>query len=159
MASNSCRLKAAGSPRHKALSLPDINVPTSEQVRTTDYRNVYWAKVKGKWQAQRHVNGKKVNLGLFDDPREAFIAVLLSEKADPPQDRGKWCQAAKAYGESKYKGVTRCASGTNPWRAEIRCGKQRYHIGHFKTPEEAARAYDKKCLELRGPDCRLNFPI
>jgi len=33
-----------------------------------------------------------------------------------------------------------------------------YHLGTFKTSEEAAKAYDEKALDLYGPLALLNFP-
>ena len=53
---------------------------------------------------------------------------------------------------SLYKGVTK---RDNRYYA-IAKGK---HIGSYATPEEAARAYDKKALELWGDRAVLNFPL
>lgn len=61
-------------------------------------------------------------------------------------------------GKSKYQGVSdaRKASKNKPWRATISCNNKTKHIGYFKTEEEAALAYNKKALQLRGKFAKLN---
>ena len=58
---------------------------------------------------------------------------------------------------SGFKGVTR--SGPK-WHAQISAGpgKRRVHIGNFKTPVEAAMAYDAAARKYHGEFARLNFP-
>jgi hypothetical protein len=79
---------------------------------------------------------------------------LPREKVDDPDvpTPGK-----KPRRKSIYRGVE--PNGATGWCAElIAKGGKRHYLGTFRTEEEAARAFDKKALELRGDKARLNFP-
>ena len=58
---------------------------------------------------------------------------------------------------SKYKGVYWRAN-RNHWVAQVVCDGKRYHLKCHKDEEAAARAYDKKALEVFGEFAKLNFP-
>jgi hypothetical protein len=58
---------------------------------------------------------------------------------------------------SPYKGV-RFDADTGKWIAEITHCHIKYHLGTFADEVEAARAYDRRAIELQGPYARLNFP-
>ena len=64
---------------------------------------------------------------------------------------------------SGYKGIRNVNNdpGRNlkaPWLASIRCCQKTIHIGYYATAIEAAKAYDRKAVELFGEHARLNFP-
>lgn len=59
---------------------------------------------------------------------------------------------------SKYKGVC-WRHIPKRWKAYIKINKKQIHIGYFGTELEAAKAYDKKAVELFGEFACLNFPI
>tara|TARA_E500000305_G_C3995657_1_gene224406 strand:+ start:345 stop:842 length:498 start_codon:yes stop_codon:yes gene_type:complete len=93
-----------------------------------------------------HINGN----GL--DNRKANLRVCsMSENM---MNRGKTKQNS-----SGYKGVYNTGdSKVNPYVAKIQKNNEVYCLGHFGTPEEAARAYDAKAKELFGEFAHLNFP-
>lgn len=54
-----------------------------------------------------------------------------------------------------YKGVTKRKTS---WEANLQLNGKTCYIGVFKTPEEAAKAYDRKVFKLFGEIAFLNFP-
>jgi len=59
---------------------------------------------------------------------------------------------------SKYVGVSLKRSNLK-WLATITKNRKGYSLGTFDSEIEAAKAYDKKALELYGENAKLNFPI
>jgi hypothetical protein len=58
---------------------------------------------------------------------------------------------------SKYKGVC-WNKNLCKWQAGIEVSQRKIHLGLFHDEEEAAKAYDKKAVELFGEYSCLNFP-
>ena len=99
---------------------------------------------KGKMVDHKNGNG-------LDNRRENLRVCTMSENM---MNRGK-----TKFHSGKYKGVYDCGdSKTNPYTAKIQKDNTVYHLGHYATPEEAARAYDAKAKELHGEYAYLNFP-
>ncbi len=62
----------------------------------------------------------------------------------------------KFRNKSGYKGVVHL--GTKKYRAAISINGRTYHLGLFKTIEEAAKAYDVIAFEWYGEFAHLNLP-
>ncbi len=76
--------------------------------------------------------------------------------------RGQQNQNQRSRRAGGLKGVWRVKGKPNltrPWRAELKCAGRRFRLGSFATEDEAARAYDRKAVELFGPFARLNYPV
>lgn len=55
---------------------------------------------------------------------------------------------------SGFRGVYPTADGV--WDAKIGCDNKQFYLGRFSTKIEAARAYNKKALQLFGPGALIN---
>lgn len=62
-----------------------------------------------------------------------------------------------ARGKSQYRGVSWCEK-VKKWRALLWDGQKQRFLGHYTTDLDAARAYDRALIELKGPDAKTNFP-
>jgi hypothetical protein len=58
-------------------------------------------------------------------------------------------------GKSRFIGVF---PNRDRWQAAITCKGKKFHVGLFDDEVEAARARDRKAIELFGQFARLNFP-
>lgn len=96
------------------------------------------------WPLVDHVNGN----GL--DNRRANLRA-----ATPGQNQAN--MRRPRTNTSGFKGVSWFAR-TGKWRAYIGFENRQIHLGYFATPEEAARTYDAKAVELYGEFARPNFP-
>lgn len=58
----------------------------------------------------------------------------------------------------KYNGVS-YTKARRRWIACIHYKNRIFHLGSYKDPESAARAYDKAAIKYRGEKAKLNFPL
>ncbi len=66
-------------------------------------------------------------------------------------------RGAQSNNKAGYKGVY-FNKTKKKWDAQISVGGKSMYIGRYETAEDAARAYDKRALELFGEFAYLNFP-
>jgi len=91
-----------------------------------------------------HVNGNKL-----DNTRANLRVCTRPENA---RNTRKQHSAS-----SRFRGVT-YYKAMGKWRARIGFEGRYIHLGFFTDEAEAARAYDRKAVELFGEFARLNFP-
>ena len=145
---------------------------------SSGYRNV--VKLKGArgekiWRASCALNGKLKIIGLFyteieaAHARDRFVLKNIGEdvplnfpisyyQANPIEtfDNRKRHSKKPKNNTLGYKGIYK--NGENGWAASINYMGVRYRLGTHRTPEQAARAYDRKAIELFGDFARTNFP-
>lgn len=61
-------------------------------------------------------------------------------------------------GHSQYKGPS-FYKAKGKWISQIMKDGKNYWLGYFDTDIDAAKAYDKKAIELFGEFANLNFPV
>lgn len=109
---------------------------------------VAWALHSGEWPSEMidHVNGVKSD-NRIDNLREATRSQNCVNRAPTSTPRAK----------SGYFGVV-AARAPGSWGAKLVVNRKRLYLGTFKTPEDAARAYDKSAFLHFGEFATLNFP-
>ncbi len=90
-----------------------------------------------------HVNGDRL------DNRRANL-----RHCSPLQNH--WNRQPSGKNPSGFKGVT-FSRHHGKWQAQIRHCGQRIFLGHFSTPQAAARAYDAAAIAYFGDFARTNF--
>jgi len=110
--------------------------------------------------------GEDANLNLPDSTIEKLAEVKLeninTKDAEHCYEKCSIIRQGNYYREipktSKYIGVSVRNRPNKKWKARISHYKKEYRLGDFLSEEDAARAYDKKALELYGESAKLNFP-
>lgn len=125
------------------------------------YRPIRAIKKRGKWttlymsrfilNAPDNLQVDHINHNILDN-RESNLRIC-----DQSQNNAN--QLIRMDGKSKYKGVSwdKTKKRKKRWVAEIKYYGKKFHLGHYRTETEAAKAYDAKALELFGEFAYTNF--
>lgn len=169
--------------RKRQKTFKDSKRAGSEKKKKSKYRGVFWHTRGKAWVSSIMVNGKTTHLGYYDDEIEAarvydkeairlkgitcavnfpdsierFGGKNADVSAIPTDKTSTRHERKRAERISKYRGVcwNKCNSS---WKACIKIDGKNKHIGYFTNEVEAAKAYDVKALQVRGPNAKLNFP-
>lgn len=138
------------------------------------FKGVRWHKRDLIWCAGIRVDTESIYLGQYDNPLEGAKAYDMAaiyyfgdfSRTNFPKENytieriqefiKRNVHKPLPKGATGFWGVT-CVSNTK-WTAHISIKNKSTYIGTFLNPEEAAKARDRKAMELYGDKAKLNFP-
>jgi hypothetical protein len=131
-------------------------------------RGINHDKRINKWGVLIFNEGKRIGLGYYSDREQAakirdmgILYFNLNEPLNYPEEKedlSKNCQIiipAYLSSKNKYTGVY---NENGKYGSRIIFKKKLIKLGWYTTEEDAAKAYDKKAIELLGDKAKLNFP-
>jgi hypothetical protein len=123
--------------------------------RTAKLWHCAWQSVKA-WCVAGRILGVIFENGRYLIPTRARRSSVRPITAAQRAEIKRRQMAGRAVASSSgYRGVYRRKTR---WVAAIAVDGRPVHIGSYGTPEEAARAWDRRARELRGEGAWVNFP-
>jgi hypothetical protein len=119
----------------------------------------------GRYEAKINLRSREYRLGTHDTPGAAAAAIEAKAlEVLGPDGFAAWAtagghslrRASRNAARGGYRGVYRTPGGR--WEAKLRAGGAYVRCGVHDTPEEAARAHDRRARELLGSAAITNFP-
>lgn len=126
-----------------------------------------WCSTSAKFYAISGGRYKSIHRVVMDAPNGMDVDHINGDALDNRKEnlrictRSENCRNKKVRSDSKsgYKGVNPNPNGRyQAYIGDPTRKSQHIHLGYHATKEEAARAYDKKAIELHGEFANLNFP-
>ena len=122
-----------------------------------------WKKAEGGYKTETlYLHRLIAERFLKDDESKTknLVGALNGNKLDCRLENLVWRSRSVASRQRKTSskvGYTGVYKENNRYRAVISVDRKSVHIGMYDTPEEAARAYNKKSKELYGDDGKINI--
>lgn len=145
-----------------------------ERGSTSKYKGVCLVKRSNKWIAYISIDGIRRHLGTFNNEEDAAKAYNSAAQQFWGEDcylnvigednNSSNIETEKALGFRRVGGTSSLFRGVsfqkrdNNWASMIGSNGKQIRIGSFSSEIEAAKAYDKKAIELHGDKAILNFP-
>jgi hypothetical protein len=130
------------------------------------YKGICWYALKGTsdvFYMHTRYNGKTIGLHrlIMDAPKGLYVDHINRDPMDNRKKNLRICTPSQNQGNRKPTGDNRKYKGIfwykNRWVASIYKNNKSNYIGRYKTPEEAALAYNKAAIEHFGEFALLNI--
>jgi len=121
-----------------------------------------WSQAKGGYKTETIYLHKLVAEKFLNKQKSKtknLVGAVNGNKLDCRTENLIWRSRSVASRQRKTSsktGYTGVYKENNRYRAVISINRKSVHIGMYDTPEEAARAYNKKSKELYGDDGKIN---
>jgi hypothetical protein len=170
------RARPASADRPEPAKPPDDKtglIPlTRNKMALVDLADFHWLRqfkwhamrVGSKFYACRTERGRTILMHrrIMDPPEGLVVDHKNDNGLDNRRDNLRICTQAQnrynsrpAGSRSGFKGVHRQG---NKWYGLVECQGKQHYVGSFADPIEAARARDRKAVQLFGEFAWLNFP-
>ena len=107
---------------------------------------------------KNHLDLRRENLLIVDTRGEYYIKINKKKKGFSIKTSKAAQGQYHVTKKTKYLGVRYMPGKPHPWGCVIVHNWKSYYLGSYEKEEYAGLAYDKKAIELYGPEATLNFP-
>ncbi len=123
------------------------------------YNKLGYVARSGKENGKRF--GVYMHRQIMNTPKGKYTDHINGNTLDNTKNNLRICTQAENSRNSRsknngYKGVIK-RTNHNSYMAQIELQGKVFYLGNYKTAELAAKAYDKKAIELFGEFAKLNF--